>query len=142
MEQRKVCGHVPVCCVLVKGPGVDTRSNPETCQLHLEPTSHTLEERQDGWTGLKRKQQHRWGKKACNDFCCHSHDFWTALVTHTVLPRRWRIVSLVMHHKCNTKWGCCSHTCGGEGICASIKENVLPITMQKEKKKSTVRQDL
>lgn len=60
------------------------------------------------WRGIQRG--HRTKRKMYNDPRCHSHDFWTALVTCNVLQRRWRIVSLVMHHKCNTIWECSSHT--------------------------------
>lgn len=62
----------------------------------------------EAWRGIQRGS--RTERKMYNDPRCHSHDFWTALVTHSVLQRRWRIVSLVMHHKCNTIWECSSHT--------------------------------
>lgn len=64
-------------------------------------------------------------RKMYNDPCCHSHDFWTALVTCRVLPRRWRIVRLVMHHECNTIEECnpLLHTCTQKWkTCAPHKE--------------------
>lgn len=62
----------------------------------------------EAWRRIQRGS--RTERKMYNDPRCHSHDFWTALVTRSVLQRRWRIVSLVMHHKCNTICECSSHT--------------------------------
>jgi len=62
----------------------------------------------EAWRGIQRGR--RTERKMYNDPCCQSHDFWTALVTCILLQRRLRIVSLVMHHKCNTIWDCSSHT--------------------------------
>lgn len=61
--------------------------------------------------GMERNTQSvAYKRKMYNDPHCHSHDFWTALVTHSVLQWRWRMVRLAMHHKCNTIWECSSHT--------------------------------
>ena len=51
------------------------------------------------WRGIQRGSCTE--RKMYDDPRCHSHDFWTALVTRSVLQRRWRIVSPVMHHKWN-----------------------------------------